>query len=177
MTTHAHTAGLDAGHGLERGFTHPFSGLDHLLAMLAVGLWASQLGDKARWAVSCTFVAVMLIGWIYGSLGWPLPGVEAGIAASVLVLGLLIAAAWKLPLVAGMIISAVFAFFHGHAHGTEMGSGVSGLTYAAGFTAATILLHAAGFALGLISTVLLRPITIRLAGLACAGFGFYLLID
>lgn len=168
-------AGQGLGHGLEHGFAHPLSGMDHLVAMLAVGLWASQLGDKARWAVPATFVGVMILGWAAGAMGLSLPYVETGIAASVLVLGLLIAAAWKLPLAIGMLVAGIFAFFHGHAHGTEMGTGVSGLAYALGFTGATILLHAAGFALGLAAAALVRPITIRLAGLACAGFGVYLL--
>jgi urease accessory protein len=130
------------------GFAHPFSGWDHLLAMLAVGLWAAQLGGRARWLVPAAFVSVMTLGAVIGQSGATFPGVEQGIAASVFVLGLLIAAAVRLPVSAGVALVGVFAIFHGIAHGAEMPATVGGFSYGTGFIAATALLHAAGVGLG-----------------------------
>ena len=129
------------------GILHPLSGWDHLLAMLAVGLWAATFQGKARWLIPVTFVAVMIVGFIAGSQGIEIPMMEQGIAASVLVLGL--AAAWlkKVPVSAAMILVGLFAWFHGVAHGAEMG-GHGAFSYAFGFIMATIALHASGFILG-----------------------------
>ena len=153
------------GAGLSAGMIHPFSGLDHLLAMIAVGAWAAQQGGRARWAVPLAFVAMMAAGGAWGSLGGWLPGVESGIAASVLVLGLLIAFSARLPLAAGMALAGAFALFHGYAHGVEMPSGSP--LYALGFVLSTALLHAAGLGAGLA----LKSSLVRLggAGLALAG--------
>lgn len=115
----AHTFGASGG-GLVEGFVHPFGGPDHLLAMLAVGLWAAQLGGRARRAVPAAFVAMMAAGGVLALGGVALPGVEQGVAVSVLVLGLLIAAATRVPVPFGMLLVGVFALFHGHAHGGEM---------------------------------------------------------
>lgn len=128
------------------GFGHPIGGLDHLLAMLAVGLLAARQAGRARWALPLAFVAAMLTGAGLGALGVALPAVETGIAVSVLVLGLFIALMVKLPLTAAVPMVAVFALFHGHAHFAEMGD-ASVWTYAAGFVIATALLHGAGYAL------------------------------
>ncbi len=130
------------------GFTHPLSGWDHLLAMIAVGLWAAQLGGRARWLVPVAFVGVMTLGAALGRTGVIFPGMEQGIAASVLVLGLLIAAAVRLPVTAGMALVGVFAIFHGFAHGAEMPGTAGGLFYGAGFVVATALLHAIGVGSG-----------------------------
>jgi urease accessory protein len=163
------------GHGLHNsfsgGFNHPMHGLDHILAMVAVGIWAAQLGGRALWAVPATFISVMMIGGALGMTGIQLPMVEAGIMASVLVLGLMIAMAARLPLVASMALVGVFALFHGHAHGTEIPAAASGLQYALGFVVATAILHAAGIALGLIAQKNLRAPVIRLAGAAIAICG------
>lgn len=143
-------AHLDPGeHGsFAAGFSHPLLGLDHILAMAAVGLWAWQNGRAATWAVPASFVAAMLIGFGLAMLGAPLPFVEPAILASVVALGLLVALAVRLPLAPGAALVGLFALFHGHAHGGEIGAaGVGG--YALGFALATILLHAAGIALGL----------------------------
>ncbi|MCW8130274.1 MAG: HupE/UreJ family protein [Planctomycetota bacterium] len=134
--------------GLAHGLAHPFSGLDHILAMVAVGLWAAQLGGRAVWAVPAAFVGMMVTGGALGMAGVPLPLVEAGILASVLVLGLLVAGAAKLPLYASLPLVAFFALFHGHAHGAELAAGASGWSYALGFVAATAALHAVGLGLG-----------------------------
>jgi urease accessory protein len=141
------------GHDITWDFTsgaaHPLSGWDHLLAMIAVGLWAAQLGGRSRWLVPTAFVSVMTIGAVLGHTGFALAGVEQGIAASILILGLLIAAAVRLPATASMAIVGLFALFHGVAHGAEMPATAGGFSYGAGFVAATALLHAIGLGLGM----------------------------
>lgn len=160
--------------GFSHGFAHPLSGLDHLLAMLAVGLWAAQMGGRARWAVPATFVTVMALGGALGMMGLHLPMVESGIAASVLVLGLLIALSARLSLAAAMPLVGLFALFHGYAHGAEMPASVSGLEYAAGFALATAALHAAGIGLGMgIQRATSAPL-VRFAGAAIAITGVVL---
>jgi urease accessory protein len=137
------------GVGLGAGFAHPFGGLDHVLAMVAVGLWAAQLGGRALWLVPAGFVVAMLAG---AALGWAGIGVipaEAGILASVLLLGLLVAFAVRLPLALGLVVVGAFALCHGHAHGAELPAGADALAFAAGFAAATALLHGLGVAGGL----------------------------
>jgi len=129
------------------GIMHPLGGADHLLAMLAVGLYAARQPGRQRWALPASFVLAMIAGAGLGALGIMLPAVEAGIAASVLVLGLLIAFAARLPVVAALPLVALFALFHGHAHHAEMGDGTL-VTYAAGFALATAALHAAGYLIG-----------------------------
>ena len=153
--------------GLSTGFAHPFMGWDHLLAMLAVGVWAAQLGGRALWAIPLSFVSVMAGGAVLALGGMPLPFVEAGITASLLALGLLVALAVRLPLAAGMAFVATFALFHGHSHGTELPAMVSAWTYAAGFVVATALLHVTGIALG----HGLRAKAVQIAGLSVALLG------
>ena len=126
------------------GLSHPLGGFDHLLAMLAVGLFAARQQGVARWALPAGFVAAMLGGAALSTSGIELPAVEAGIATSVLVFGLLIAFAARLPLAAAMPLISVFALFHGHAHHAEMGSNTL-LTYTAGFTLASAALHGVGY--------------------------------
>ncbi len=131
------------------GFIHPLSGIDHILAMVAVGLFAANLGGAALWLVPSAFVGTMIFGGALGYYGWPLPMVEEGIGISVVVMGLAIALGVRLPTIVAMALVGIFAVFHGHAHGTEgMGLGIAFLPYAAGFVCATGLLHAAGIALG-----------------------------
>src|SRR5471032_3382046 len=122
------------------GFAHPLSGWDHLLAMTAVGLWAAQLGGRARWFVPSAFVGVMALAAVFGHFFGTIPGTEQGIAASILILGLLIATTARLPVAAGMALVGVFAVFHGVAHGAERPATAGGLGYGAGFVAATALL-------------------------------------
>lgn len=147
----AASAHVGAGHthGFSYGFLHPIGGLDHMLAMVAVGLFAASLGGRALWAVPATFVAVMAIGGALGIAGIAVPFVEIGIALSVVVLGLAVALQWKAPVALAMLLVGVFAVFHGHAHGGEMPADASGAEYAAGFMIATALLHGAGIALGI----------------------------
>jgi len=143
----AHTGVGDAT-GFAHGFSHPFGGLDHVLTMLAVGLFAAQLGGRALWLVPLSFVAVMALGGALGAAGAKLPLAEIGIGLSVIALGLAIALELGVPTVAAMGFVALVALLHGHTHGTEMPETVSGLAYGAGFASATALLHATGIGLG-----------------------------
>jgi urease accessory protein len=146
-TAFAHT-GPGYAHGFADGFAHPFGGLDHILAMITVGILAWQLGGRAIWLVPASFVSLMAIGGMLGMAGEPLPWVELGIAASVVVLGTMVALGVKAPLATAMGIVGLFAIFHGYAHGSEMPLDASGGAYAAGFILATALLHVVGIALG-----------------------------
>jgi urease accessory protein len=141
-------AGIGDGHGFVHGFAHPLGGLDHILAMVTVGIFAWQLGGRALWLVPASFVLAMAAGGALGIAGMPVPFVELGIAASVIVLGAIVALGANVPLAVAMGLAALFAIFHGHAHGTEMPQDAAGTVYAAGFMMATALLHAGGIALG-----------------------------
>jgi len=152
------------------GFAHPVGGLDHILAMVAVGLWAAQLGGRARWLVPAAFVGVMALAAAFGQRAGAIPGTEQGIAASVLVLGLLIAATVRLPVAAGMALAGLFAAFHGVAHGAEMPATAGGLAYGAGFMVATASLHTAGAGLGLLAGKFSARVP-RLAGWGIAAAG------
>ena len=147
----AHT-GVGATAGFAAGFSHPIGGLDHILAMVGVGLFAWMLKGRALWLVPAAFVAMMAVGGVLGIFQVPVPMVELGIALSIVVIGGLVALGKSIPVAAAMAIVGVFAIFHGHAHGTEMPETMSGLSYGIGFMAATALLHAfgigAGFAIG-----------------------------
>ena len=136
------------GGGDLAGFVHPFTGLDHLLAMLAVGVWAAQLGGRARWLVPTSFIACMAVAASVGMSGIALPMVESGIATSVLLLGLLIAFSIKLPVALGASIVGLFAVFHGYAHGAEMPQLSTPWIYGIGFVLSTAALHGLGLLLG-----------------------------
>jgi urease accessory protein len=173
----AHT-GVGAVHGFGHGFAHPISGLDHVLAMVAVGVFAAQLGGAAIWRVPLAFVGAMAVGGALGVAGVQVPFLEIGIALSVVALGLLIASGAKPPIAVAMVAVGFFALFHGHAHGAEMPATASGLTYGAGFIAATALLHAAGVGLEIAATRIagLRGgLAVRLSGGAAALVGVVLL--
>ena len=162
--------GHDAA-SLASGLSHPIGGLDHLLAMLAVGLFAALQQKRARWMLPASFVLAMLAGATLSALAIELPAVEAGIAASVLVLGLLIAFLARLPLPAALPLVTGFALFHGHAHHAEMGDG-SVLAYTLGFALATAALHLIGFALArLVPDSVLGRTVLRISGGAIAGTG------
>jgi urease accessory protein len=141
----AHT-GVGDAHGLVHGFMHPIGGADHVLAMVAVGLYAALLGGRALWVVPASFVTMMAIGMA----GVAVPYTEAGIAVSVVVLGLAVALWLNIPTLAATALVGLFAIFHGHAHGAEMPLGATSYSYAAGFLLATALLHAAGVGVGLL---------------------------
>lgn len=158
--------GLPHTHDFITGFAHPLGGLDHVLAMIAVGLLAVQLGGRALWFVPAAFVVTMAAAGVLGMSGVAIPQVETGIALSVVVLGAVVALRIGMPVGIAMAMVAVFAVFHGYAHGVEMpaGEGASGLLYGAGFIAATVLLHGAGIASGLM--IARAPQGLRLAQVA-----------
>ena len=160
--------------GLMAGLAHPVFGLDHLLAMLAVGLWAAQQSGAARWVLPLTFVGTMLLGGLLGFNGLEIPLMETGIAASVLAFGLLVAVAARLPMIVSVILTALFALTHGVAHGLELPELASPLGYAAGFVVATATLHAIGYALVRFLPRAAAPL-VRIAGAASAGAGVWLL--
>jgi urease accessory protein len=150
--------------GAALGLAHPFRGLDHLFAMVAVGLWAAQMGGRSVWRVPAAFAAALLAGAFLGLAGVPLPMVETGILVSVLALGLLVAFSVRASGAAGIAIAALFAVFHGHAHGTELVAGTSAFAYVAGMTLSTVALLGAGVAAG--RALAARPVTVRTAGAA-----------
>jgi urease accessory protein len=149
-------------------------GLDHVCAMVAVGLWAAQRGGRAVWAVPATFVLVMALGGVLGAAGVPVPLVEPGIVGSVLILGLLIAAAVRLPVVASALIVGLFAVFHGYAHGAEMPASSPGLAYGAGFMLVTAALHLGGIGLAMLMAKIGSERVVRYAGGAIAACGVVL---
>lgn len=170
----AHSEAGAAG-GFASGFTHPLFGLDHVVAMVAVGLWGAFLGKKAMWALPVIFPMVMALGGALGIMGIPLPFVETGIALSGVVLGLMIAFKICPPLWVAGIIVGIFAIFHGHAHGTELPDAASPLTFAIGFVIATGLLHLCGIAFGLLDKWSWGTTAIRIGGALIALTGFLFL--
>jgi urease accessory protein len=159
--------------GLLTGLAHPISGPDHVLAMIAVGLWGAQLGAPALWFLPVTFPMVMALGGMVGLLGVPLPGVELGIAASAVLLGLAVMSELRPPLAAAVVLVGVFGIFHGHAHGTELPPGQSALLYSLGFVAATGGLHAVGIAVGLVHDRAWGRKLLRATGAAVALAGAF----
>lgn len=168
----AHPGQGGAG-GFVQGLAHPFTGLDHILAMALVGLFAFRLGGRARFLVPASFVAVMAAGGALGMAGFALPAVEIGIALSVIVLGAAVAFDVKAPVAAAMAAVGLFAVFHGFAHGAEMPDNAAGFAYAGGFLLATAALHGAGLGLGALLGAARSPALARIAGglAAVAGLG------
>jgi len=160
--------------GFLTGVAHPISGLDHVLAMIAVGLWGAQLGLPALWLLPVTFPMVMALGGMIGLLGVPLPGVEVGIAASAILLGLAVMSELRPPLAVAVALVGIFGVFHGHAHGTELPPGQSALLYSMGFVVATGCLHGVGIAVGLVHARPWGRALLRVAGgvVAVAGVTF-----
>jgi urease accessory protein len=159
----AHVQGAEAV-GFLSGFRHPISGLDHVLAMVAVGLWGAQLGAPAVWVLPVAFPMVMAMGGMLGLMGVPLPGIEYGIAASAILLGAAVMFEVRPPLETAAILVGFFAIFHGHAHGTELPAGQSALLYSMGFVIATGCLHAAGIGIGTVHRWPAGRIALRAAG-------------
>ncbi|MFT3991349.1 MAG: HupE/UreJ family protein [Luteolibacter sp.] len=170
-SAHAETGSVG---GFVSGFNHPLHGLDHIVAMVAVGLWGAFLGKRAMWMLPVVFPVVMAIGGALGVLNVPLPGVEMGIALSGIILGIMVAAAAKPPLWVAALIVGTFAIFHGHAHGTELPKSANAMTYAIGFVVATGLLHLAGIAFGLLDQWVWGRWLVRAGGVVIAliGCGF-----
>lgn len=169
----AHTGeGIDSG--FESGFWHPILGWDHVVAMVAVGLWGAFLGRPAIFILPIVFPLVMAIGGALGIVGFPLPYVEAGIALSGVILGLLIALAVRAPLWVAAVIVGVFAIFHGHAHGGELPEEFGAYGYAVGFVVGTGLLHMVGIGFGVLTGSEIGKIAVRAAGgvIALVGAAF-----
>jgi urease accessory protein len=160
--------------GFAGGFVHPLFGPDHIVAMIAVGLWGAFLGAPAIWLLPITFPLVMAFGGVLGIIGVPIPGVEIGIAVSAIVLGLMVALAARPPLWIAAVIVGVFAIFHGHAHGTELPAAADAVAFSLGFVIATGMLHLCGIAFGLLSRWPAGRIAVRAAGaaIALAGVAF-----
>jgi len=157
--------------GFIGGFEHPLFGLDHVVAMIAVGLWGAFLGPPAIWLLPITFPMVMAVGGAIAILGVPVPGVEIGIASSAIALGGMIALAARPPLVIAALIVGAFAIFHGHAHGAELPPGGDAVAFSVGFVMATGLLHLAGIAFGLLTRWPAGRIGVRAAGVGIALVG------
>jgi urease accessory protein len=166
----AHTQKGEAA-GFLAGFRHPISGLDHVLAMVAVGLWGAQLGAPAVWLLPVAFPMVMAVGGMLGLMGVALPGIEYGIAASAILLGAAVMFEARPPLAVAAALVGFFAIFHGHAHGTELPPGQSALLYSMGFVVATGCLHAAGIAIGTVHRWSWGQNVLRVAGAVVAVGG------
>lgn len=173
-TADAHTFGAQ-GAGLSQGFAHPLLGFDHLLAMIAVGMWAAQLDGRAVWVVPAAFIGMMAAGAGLALSGISFPAVELGIVGSLLVIGALIAAAVRLPAAVGGALVGFFALFHGHAHGAEIPEAASALLYGLGFVAATAALHGTGLAVALYLKGSTRPWAVRAGGAGVAAAGLAML--
>ncbi len=169
----AHEAAGLAG-GFSSGFMHPILGADHVIAMVAVGLWGAFLGSPAIWVLPVVFPLVMAFGGVLGVLDVPIPAVETGIAVSAIVLGLMVAAAARPNVWLAGVIVGVFAIFHGHAHGTELPGAANPIAYSLGFVIATGLLHVCGIAFGALSQWPAGKMLVRASGglIALAGLGF-----
>lgn len=169
-------SGAGPHNGLLHGFSHPLSGLDHGLAMIAVGLWAAQAHGRIIWLIPLVFVMVMGLGGLLGMITLPIAFAEYGITLSLLVLGALLACRKHLPLSASIILVGLFALSHGYAHGNEMPQSISMISYAAGFMLATLLLHLCGIGLALLFRIFANANWIRFSGIIIAFYGGFLMI-
>jgi len=167
----AHSMGAE-GAGFITGLAHPFMGLDHLLAMLAVGIWAAQTGGSAVWRLPLSFVVMMAVAALISANGFSLPALEPFIAGSVVLLGLMVVFAIRLPINFSMLLVGLFAVFHGYAHGLEMPQASSAILYGSGFVLATTLLHLLGIGLGKVAYR--KHLLSRLSGSIIAIAGLYL---
>jgi urease accessory protein len=174
-TAFAHILEGDAAGGFISGFEHPISGLDHIVAMVSVGLWGAQLGAPAIWLLPVTFPIVMAFGGMLGLMGVPLPGTEIGIALSAVGLGAMVAAEARPPLVFAALLVGTFAIFHGHSHGTEIPPDENGILYSIGFVIATGLLHLTGIGIGLVHRWQAGQMVLRLGGAGVAASGGWFL--
>ncbi len=170
----AHVGQGDVGGGFVAGFEHPILGLDHVVAMVAVGMWGAQLGAPAIWVLPVTFPLVMAFGGVLGAAGVPIPGIEVGIALSAIALGCMVAMAARPPLFVAAILVGVFAIFHGYAHGAELPESANAIAYSIGFVVATGCLHALGILIGVANRWPAGATALRAGGglIACAGVYF-----
>lgn len=173
-SAHAHQVEGITG-GLQAGLLHPLYGLDHVVAMVAVGLWGAFLGPPAIWLLPIVFPMVMALGGALGVIGVPIPFIETGIAASAIVLGVMVAFAVRPPLWVAALLVGAFAIFHGHAHGTELPGAANPLAYSMGFVVSTGLLHLGGIALALPARWPAGRTAVRAAGALIAAVGLAIL--
>jgi urease accessory protein len=171
----AHVGQGDIGGGLVSGFLHPILGLDHVIAMVAVGMWGAQLGAPAIWVLPVTFPIVMAFGGVLGAMGVPIPAIEIGIAVSAIILGAMVAFAARPPLWIAGILVGVFAIFHGYAHGAELPESANAIAYSIGFVVATGSLHALGILIGVANRWKQGAKLLRAGGAAISAAGFYFL--
>jgi urease accessory protein len=171
----AHVGQGDIGGGFVAGLAHPVFGLDHVIAMVAVGMWGAQLGAPAIWLLPVTFPLVMAFGGVLGALGVPIPGIEIGIALSAVALGGMVAFAARPPLWVAALLVGVFATFHGYAHGAELPESANAIAYSAGFVLATGALHALGILIGLMHRWPAGARVLRGGGALIAAGGLYFL--
>jgi urease accessory protein len=171
----AHSAGNTVTGGMA-GFLHPLSGLDHMLAMVSVGIWGAELGAPAIWLLPVAFPLIMAVGGALGTIGVPLPAGELLIALSVVVLGAFVASARQVPIWVALAIVGVFAVAHGHAHGVELPGSADALAFTVGFVFATGLLHLAGIGIGLLANVPRGILALRACGLMTALIGCYFVL-
>jgi urease accessory protein len=171
----AHVGQGDIGGGFLAGLEHPIFGLDHVVAMVAVGMWGAQLGAPAIWVLPVTFPVVMAFGGVLGAIGVPIPGIEIGIAASAIALGAMVAFAARPPLWVAAILVGLFAIFHGHAHGAELPESANAIAYSIGFVVATGSLHALGILIGVANRWTAGAKLLRAGGAAIAAAGVYFL--
>jgi urease accessory protein len=172
----AHIGQGDVSGGFLAGIEHPIFGLDHVVAMVAVGIWGAQLGAPAIWILPVTFPLVMAFGGVLGGLGVPIPGIEIGIAVSAIALGCMIALAARPPLWIAAVLVGVFAIFHGYAHGAELPESANAISYAVGFVVATGSLHAFGILLGVANRWKTGGKLLRAGGVLIAACGGYFLV-
>lgn len=158
--------------GFAAGILHPITGLDHIIAMVAVGLWGGILGGEALWVLPITFPLIMAFGGVLGVLGVPVPGIEVGIALSGIVLGLMILFSVRAPLWLATVMVGIFAIFHGYAHGAELPNSADPAVFAAGFVISTGFLHLTGIGIGLAVRWPWGKIAVRLVGLVISALGF-----
>jgi urease accessory protein len=173
----AHVGQGDVSGGFLAGLEHPVTGLDHVVAMVAVGIWGAQLRAPAIWVLPVTFPLVMSFGGVLGGLGVPIPGIEIGIAISAVGLGAMVALAARPPLWVAAIMVGFFAIFHGYAHGAELPESANAISYAMGFVVATGSLHALGILIGVINKWPAGEKCLRVGGVAIALCGVYFLVS
>jgi urease accessory protein len=159
--------------GFLSGVKHPISGLDHVVAMVSVGLWGAQLGAPAIWLLPVLFPLIMAMGGFLGLIGVPLPGTEIGIALSGIVLGAAVLLAWRPPMLVAALLVGLFGLYHGHAHGAELPPGQDALLYSLGFVLATGFLHLTGIAIGLVHRWQWGERLLRFAGAGVSACGLY----
>ena len=172
----AHIGQGDVSGGFLAGLEHPVSGLDHVVAMVAVGIWGAQLRAPAIWVLPVTFPLVMSLGGVLGGLGVPIPGIEIGIALSAIVLGMMVTFAARPPIWVAAVIVGVFAIFHGYAHGAELPESANAVSYAMGFVVATGSLHALGILIGVLNKWSWGDRCLRVGGILIALCGVYFLV-